>query len=418
MSDMNWPALYARRAERMKASEIRELLKVLDQPDIISFAGGIPDPALFPAEAVRAAFAEALRDGAGSHALQYSLSEGYGPLREWIVGHMARLGVACDAANILITSGSQQGLEFVGKLLLSPGDTALVTAPTYLGALQAFGAYEPRYDRLRLEGRSTPAAFRQTAEAGGSRIKFAYLVPDFQNPTGETVGRQARERLLDLAAELGIAVIEDAAYQALRFEGDEIPPVLALDISRAGSIEAARTIYCGTFSKTVAPALRIGWICAAKALIEKLVLVKQASDLHSATVNQIVMHRVAEAVHADQVSRARAAYRARRDAMLDALGRFMPPGVTWTRPEGGMFVWLTLPEGIDTEELLRRALREARIAYVPGRAFFADASVTNTLRLSYSLATPEQIETGLSRLGRLIADAGRGAMPSRAFATG
>ena len=419
MTEMNWPALYAGRAERMKASEIRELLKLLDQPDVVSFAGGIPDPALFPAEAVRAAFAEALRDGAAAQALQYSVSEGYRPLREWIAGHMARLGVACDADNVLITSGSQQGLEFLAKLLLSAGDTALVTAPTYLGALQAFAAYEPRYDPLSLEGRNaTPAAFRQMAAAAGSRIKLAYVVPDFQNPTGETVGRQARERLLDLAAELDIAVIEDAAYQALRFEGEPVPPVLALDIARSGSIEAARTVYCGSFSKTVAPALRVGWICAAKALIEKLVLVKQASDLHSATVNQIVMHRVAESVHAEQVSRARAVYRARRDAMLEALARFMPPGVSWTRPEGGMFVWLTLPDGIDTEALLGRAVREARIAFVPGRAFFADAAVTNTLRLSYSLASPEQIETGIARLGRLVADAGRRSAPVQAASAG
>ncbi len=402
----DWHGLFADRADRMRASEIRELLKLLDQPDVISFAGGIPDPSLFPAEAIRQATDAVLTDDRlRDQALQYSVSEGYLPLRRWIVRYMAGLGVACDPSNIVITCGSQQALDFLGKLLLSPGDTALVTAPTYLGALQAFNAYQPRYGQLTPGGGNrTPAAYRDAAAAAGSRVKLAYVVPDFANPTGITLDLTARERLSSLAEALGIAVIEDGAYSALRYEGVAQPPLLALDIARSGSIEAARTIYCGTFSKTLAPALRIGWICAARPVIEKAVLIKQASDLHSATLNQMVMQRVADAAYDSQLVKLRVAYGRRRDAMLAALTRSMPAGVAWTRPEGGMFVWLTLPEGCDGTRLLARAIEEARLAFVPGRAFFADESGSNTIRLSFSLASEAQLDQGLARLGRLISE--------------
>lgn len=407
MTPPDWTSRYAGRAASMGASEIRELLKLLDQPDIISFAGGIPDPALFPADAVRAAFDHALSDPArAGQALQYSVSEGYLPLREWIVRHMAGLGVPCGPDNVMITAGSQQGLDFLGKLFLGPGDTALVTAPTYLGALQAFNPYEPRYATLAPDGNEpAAAAAHSTAEAAtaaGSRVRLAYVVPDFANPTGETLSRAARERLLEVADALDVPLVEDAAYEALRFEGEAVPSLLALDAARAGGIEGARTIYCGTFSKTLAPALRVGWIAAAAEVVRKLVLVKQAADLHCATVNQVVMHRVAERTYDDQLVRVREAYRTRRDAMLAALSRHMPPGVHWTRPQGGMFVWVTLPEGADGAALLAEAVREARVAFVPGAAFFADRAGANTLRLSYSLSSPERIEEGIARLARLI----------------
>jgi DNA-binding transcriptional MocR family regulator len=377
-----WEPRYADRAKNMGASEIRELLKLLDLPDIISFAGGIPDPALFPIAEARAAYGEVLCDGgAGGAALQYSVSEGFQPLRQWIVGHMGRLGVPCDEDNIVITCGSQQGLEFLGRLLLSPGDTALVTAPTYLGALQAFSAYQPRYDELRPDK--------------GNRT-------DFANPTGETMSRQARERLLDLAAELDIPIIEDSAYAALRFEGEPIPAIQALDIARSGGLDAARTIYCGTFSKTMSPGLRIGWIVAGKPLIRRLVLVKQASDLNSANVNQMVMHKLVETTYERQVTAARSHYRRRRDAMLAALAEHMPAGVTWTEPQGGLFVWVRLPEGCDAAALLQRAVAEARVAFVPGGAFFFDGSGRNSMRLSYSLPDEATIREGIRRLAGLI----------------
>ena len=398
---MDWTQILATRTARMKASEIRELLKLLDQPDIISFAGGIPDPALFPTEAFRQAFDDALTRNATA-ALQYSVSEGYRPLRDWIVGQMANLGVPCTADNILITSGSQQALDYLGKLMISPGDTVLVGWPTYLGALGAFNAYEPRYDRLDPRSNQPAEAFAAAASATGGRVKFAYLSVDFANPTGETLALDARNRVLDLADTLDIAVVEDAAYQTLRYDGDAIPPILALEIARKGHIDQCRTLYCGSFSKSLAPGLRVGWVCGAAEVISRLVLMKQAADLHSSTINQITTHQVAATVFDTHVATLRTTYRTRRDHMLAALARNMPDGVTWTHPEGGMFVWLTLPPHIDAADLLARSLQTERVAFVPGRAFFADGSNGNTLRLSFSCATEAQIDEGIKRLGRLI----------------
>ena len=233
-------------------------------------------------------------------------------------------------------------------------------------------------------------------------MKFAYVVPSFANPTGETLPLSARESLLDLAAELDIPLIEDAAYAMLRFEGDPLPPILALDVARTGGIDRARTIYCGTFSKVLSPGLRVGWIVAGAPLIRRLVLIKQASDLNSSTINQMVMHRMAETAFASQVQQACSHYRCRRDWLLAALARHMPKGVTWTEPQGGLFVWLRLPEGCDGASLLERSLNEAGVAFVPGGAFFYDGRGRNTARLSYSLPDEPDIERGIARLARLI----------------
>ncbi|SEQ12891.1 PLP-dependent aminotransferase family protein [Thalassovita taeanensis] len=402
---MGLDTIFATRIARMKASEIRELLKLLDRPGILSFAGGIPDPALFPSDAFAAAFADVLSGNKAGQALQYSVSEGYMPLRQWIVGQMAAIGVPCTVDNILITSGSQQALDYLGKLFLSPGDTALVGWPTYMGALGAFNAYEPVYDQLSVNGNRSPASYAEAAEAAGGRAKFAYLSADFANPTGETVSRAGRENLLDMAAALDIAVIEDAAYQALRYDGAPVPPVLALEIERCGGIEAARTIYCGSFSKTLSPGLRVGWVCAAKPVISQLVLMKQAADLHSATANQMAVAEVAVQCFDTHIERVRATYKARRDAMLTALTREMPEGVTWSRPEGGMFIWLTLPAALDGATLLARALEVHNLAFVPGRAFFPDGSGGNTIRLSFSCADAAMIDDGMARLGAVIREA-------------
>jgi DNA-binding transcriptional MocR family regulator len=396
--------IFASRAMRMKASEIRELLKLLDQPGILSFAGGIPDPDLFPAEAFAEAFQGALSGGQQAQSLQYSVSEGYLPLKEWIVGQMARMGVDCDPDNILITSGSQQGLDYFGKLFLSPGDTALVTAPTYLGALAAFNAYEPRYDQLNLSGNRTAQSYRDGAAQNGGAVKFSYLSADFANPTGETVGQADRERLLDLAEDLQCAIVEDGAYQDLRYDGDPVPPILALEQAKKGTLDNCRTIYCGTFSKTLSPGLRVGWIVAARPVIAQMVLIKQAADLHSPTLNQMAVNTVARQQFDSHVEKVRAAYKARRDAMLRALKQYMPPGVDWTRPEGGMFIWITLPAGLDGAQLLARSLDSVKVAFVPGQAFFADGGGPNTIRLSYSVLDEAAIEEGIARLARLIAE--------------
>lgn len=401
---MQWTDILATRNSRMKASEIRELLKLLDQSDILSFAGGIPDPALFPKTAFAAAYADTLSAPHGASALQYSVSEGYRPLRDWIAGRMGQLGIPCSADNVLITSGSQQALDYLAKLMISPGDTVLVGWPSYLGALGAFNAYEPHYDRLDPLANRPAESFATKAKANGGRVKFAYLSVDFANPTGQTQSLAAREAVLDLAESLDIAVVEDAAYQALRYDGDPIPPILAREIARKGSIEAARTLYCGSFSKTLAPGLRVGWVCGASEIIRRLVLMKQAADLHSATINQIVTDRIARAYFDAHVATLCHSYKARRDHMLAALTREMPKGVHWTRPDGGMFVWLTLPPDIDAADLLATSLKTERVAFVPGRAFFADGSNANTLRLSFSCADKAMIDEGMHRLGRLIRD--------------
>lgn len=399
---MTLPQIFASRASRMTASEIRELLKLLDKPGLISFAGGIPDPALFPAQEFASAFARGLAPDQQAQSLQYSVSEGYLPLREWIAGEMAKIGVPCTVDNILITSGSQQALDYLGKLFLSPGDTALVGWPTYLGALAAFNAYEPRYDQLSVTGNRTANSYAAGAEAEGGRVKLAYLSADFANPTGETLDQRGRDALLDMTEELGCALIEDAAYQALRYDGEPVPPILATEIARKGSIEHCRTIYCGSFSKTLSPGLRLGWVVAAKPVISQLVLMKQAADLHTATLNQMAVHDVASRIFDSHVETVRNAYRQRRDVMLDALQQHMPEGVTWTRPEGGMFIWLTLAAGMNGAELLARSIDSVGVAFVPGSAFFADKSGENTIRLSFSLSGEDGIKEGIRLLGQVM----------------
>lgn len=401
-SPATWEEMFATRAGRMRASEIRELLKLLGRPDIVSFAGGIPDPALFPMEAVRAAYSELLaHPEGGPQSLQYSVSEGYAPLRAWIVGYMARRGVPCEIDNIVITSGSQQGLDYIAKLFLSPNDTALVQEPTYLGALQAFNAYEPRYDLL-FGADSSAAGYVRGAEAAGGRVGLAYVVPEFANPTGETLSEEQRRALLCLTAELGVPLIEDAAYEALRFDGEPLKPIAALALESCGDIEHSRVMYAGTFSKTVCPGMRVGWICAASEVVRKIVLAKQAGDLHSSTLNQMVVHHVIERTFDRHVQSLLPVYRKRRDAMLAALAASMPAGTAWTKPQGGMFVWVTLPESIDGAELLERSLADERIGFVPGGAFSPDGRVKNTIRLNYSLASEDVIADGISRLGALI----------------
>jgi DNA-binding transcriptional MocR family regulator len=400
----DWAARFSDRMARVRASEIRELLKLLDQPDILSFAGGIPDPDLFPIERIEDAYHQVLADPAlARQALQYSVSEGYLPLRQWIAERMTRDGMPCGADNIMLTAGSQQALDLLGKLLLTAGDTVLTARPTYLGALQAFNGYEPSYLDLP-EG----ALAGVTSEAFEGRCSGAigYFVPDFANPTGRSLTLSERNGLLDLAERLDMTLIEDAAYRELRFSGEPLPTLLGLDIARTGSVENARTLYCGTFSKTLSPALRIGWVCGPSAAIEKLVLLKQGADLHVSTINQMVAHQVVSEGYDQHLGRLRAAYGAKRQALLAALDRHMPPGVTWSIPEGGMFVWLTLPEGLDGKTLLERALAEERVAFVPGEPFFAETASRNCLRLSYSMPDDLAIDEGARRLGRLIERAG------------
>ena len=383
-----WTDRYSSRMTHVRASEIRELLKLLDRPEIISFAGGIPDPALFPTARIAALYGEVLAE-AGDQALQYSVSEGLTELRRWIAGRMSADGVACDEGHILVTAGSQQALDLIGKLFLDQGDTVLVERPTYMGALGAFNAYEPAYGDLGAEH--------------GEGGRLAYVVPDFANPTGRTLTRREREALLERARARDLVVVEDGAYRELRFAGEAEPSLIALDVARSGSIDAARTLFCGTFSKTVSPALRLGWVCGPRAVVDKLTLLKQGADLHASTINQMVAHRIVSEGYEAHLDRLRSHYRAQSGAMQTALARHMPLGVTWSHPQGGMFVWLRLPRGLDGAQLLRAALAEERVAFVPGAPFFAVDPDPSTLRLSYSLGGPDEVEEGVRRLARMIA---------------
>jgi DNA-binding transcriptional MocR family regulator len=400
---IDWMAAFAPRMREAKPSAIRELLKLLDRPGTISFAGGIPDPALFPRDEIAATSRRILAEQ-GAIALQYAPSEGYAPLRDHIAASLAAHGVAGTRDNILITSGAQQALDFVGRLFLSPGDEVLVARPTYLGALQAFNAHGPVFGPLPGSG-SNRAALGSGAGGGESgRARFGYVVADFQNPTGECLTLPERQALVANAAAMRLPLVEDAAYDQLRYDGDGLPSLLAIGAARAGGIDAAGIIQCGTFSKTIAPGLRIGWIAAPRPVIERLVVVKQASDLHASTLNQMIVHEVASTIGPAHLERIRETYRARRDAMLAALDRHFPDGARWTRPQGGMFVWVSLPERLDAEDLLPLALA-ARVAFVPGRSFHPDDSGRNTLRLNFSLNDEDVIAEGIGRLGAVMRQA-------------
>lgn len=389
------------RALRLETSEIRELLKLINREDIVSFAGGIPDPTLLPLDLVREAIDEVLANReTGCEALQYSASEGHEPLRSWIADYMMRSGVPCAPHNILITSGSQQALDFLGKLFVTPGDRILVTAPTYLGALQAFNAYEPNYGPLLPQDVDHPDG--EHGEGSAGRTKFAYVVPDFANPTGNTLDLATRQRILASALAGDYFLVEDAAYSELRFEGMPIPSIMSLGVAAASSIDGARSIYCGTFSKTVAPGLRVGWICAARTIIDKLVLIKQGSDVHTSTLNQMVVLHFVRRHFNDHVLRVRSVYAQRLSIMQECLAEFMPPSVSWTKPKGGLFVWVELPKELDTTKLLEQSIREEGIAFVPGQAFFARDPRRSTLRLSYSLAAEAPMRAGIERLAALM----------------
>jgi DNA-binding transcriptional MocR family regulator len=397
----DWQTHYARRAARMESAEVRELLQVFARRDITSFAGGIPDPSLFPTGHVAAAYAAVLGEPtrAGA-ALQYSVPEGHPALRAWLAADMTRRGTPCAPENVLVTNGSQQALDTIGRLFISEGETVLVSAPTFLGAVQAFNAYEARYDELPgPDSNRTPESFRGP---GGTRPKFGYVMPEFENPTGRTLTRAERLRLLDFADALDIPLVEDSPYETLRYSGAAVPLLISLAAERAGGIDACRVLHCGTFSKSVVPGLRVGWIIGPRAAIDRLILAKQAADIQTSTINQMVLAEVAPTVIAAQAEKVRPIYRGRRDAMLAALRAHMPAGVTWTEPEGGFFIWVTLPERIDTAKLLKRAVDVARVAYVPGNAFYASGGGRHQLRLSFSVTDEATIADGIFRLVALI----------------
>ncbi len=388
----DWESRFSPYGQRAGGAETRAFLRLVGQPGLISFAGGVPDSNLFPSNLIAEAHARIFADPKLSQtALQYSVSEGWAPLREWIAQYMRGKGVPCGIENILITSGSQQGLYLCGRLLLGEGDTVLTERPTYLGLLHAFAGNNPKYAPLSvLEGNERVSA------------KLAYVMPDFANPTGESYSVAARERLLAAAAKHDVAIVEDAAYTDLRYQGAPLPSLLALDAERNGGIEHSRVLYCGTFSKTIIPGLRAGWVIAASPVVQKMGLLRQAIDFHNSPLSQMVLTDVAARLPQSHIAMLCETYGARCAAMLRALSEFMPQGASWTKPEGGMFLWLSLPEAMDSSELLKEALAQG-IAFVPGAAFYPGEAKRNTLRLNFTACEPDIIREGIARLAKLIA---------------
>jgi 2-aminoadipate transaminase len=379
----------AQRAQRLNPSTIREILKLTERPGIISLAGGLPAAETFPVEAMAQATARVLRD-APREALQYAASEGYGPLREWVAQELAGQGLRVQAAQVLITTGSQQGLDLVGKVLIDPGSEVAVEQPTYLGALQAFAPYEAQF--LPLEG-DDEGPLPQALRAAG-RARFAYLLPNFQNPSGRCIPLQRRLALAEAAASAGLPLVEDNPYGDLWY--DEAPPQ---PLAAAAGDQA---VYLGSFSKVLAPGLRLGYVVAPAVLYPKLLQAKQAADLHTPSFNQRVVHEVVrEGFLHQHVPTIRSRYRAQRDAMDAALRRWLPAGCHWVRPGGGMFFWVTLPAGLDATALLPEAVA-AGVAYVPGAAFYSAEARAHTLRLSFVTVDVARIEEGVRLLGGVL----------------
>jgi 2-aminoadipate transaminase len=379
----------ARRAERMNPSIIREILKVTEQPGVISLAGGLPSPDGFPVEAMRAASERVLRE-APREALQYAASEGFAPLREWVAATLGAQGLDADPDQVLITTGSQQGLDLVGKVLIDAGSAVAVERPTYLGALQAFAPYEPEVVSVPCDDDGPLPG--ELGIAKGAR--FLYLLPNFQNPSGRCMSALRREQVTDAARELGLPIVEDNPYGDLWFDAAPPPPLSAR--WRDGSV------YLGSFSKVLAPGLRLGYVIAPKPLFPKLLQAKQAADLHSPGFNQRVVHEVIkDGFLRDHVPTVRARYKAQRDAMRAALEHHLPAGCRWNVPAGGMFFWLELPEGVDALALLPKAV-ERGVAFVPGAAFYADHAKANTLRLSFVTVPPAEIERGIALLAAAL----------------
>lgn len=396
MNNITFPL--SRRATTATSSAIREILKVTERPDIISFAGGLPSPEGFPIAKIREAY-ETVMTNHPKVALQYGPTEGYRPLREWVVNDFKKRGVEISIDNVLIVSGSQQALDLIGKLFIDEGSNVLLESPSYLGAIQSFNQYGPTYSAIPTdENGLVPEGLTDDI---AKNARFIYALPNFQNPTGRTLNLERRIALVKRCAELNLPLVEDDPYGELRFEGKELPGLFALSQQYGGTV-----IRMGSFSKVLAPGMRIGFIIAAPAIIGKMVQLKQATDLHTATVTQMAVYEAIKDGFLDEhLPKVRELYKRQCNYMLEALEEhFTGIDVTWTRPTGGMFIWLTFPKGVNTTELLARAVEEQKVAYVPGQPFFPTATepVTNTLRLSFVTVPEEKIRQGIAGLAKIF----------------
>ncbi|MBI5836709.1 MAG: PLP-dependent aminotransferase family protein [Candidatus Eisenbacteria bacterium] len=399
-----WGGRFAQRTEGMTSSVIRELLKLTEKPDIISFAGGLPAPDVFPLQEIQDATQRVLAER-GAIALQYAATEGYLPLRELLVRHMDRYGIQVKPENVLITSGSQQALDLIGKLMLNPGDRVLTEQPTYLGAVQAFSAYQARYVTVPIDEHGIRIEPLEDAIRVGP--KFLYLLPNFQNPAGVTMSLERRRRVVELANHYGTPIVEDDPYGQLRYEGEHVHSLVNVDAeyhhcAKGEGAFTGNVIYLSTLSKTLAPGLRIAWIVAPEEVIRRLVQIKQGADLHTSTLCQHIAYEVAKGGFLDRhVKRIRDVYGSRRKVMLEALRENFPAQVRWTQPDGGLFLWLTLPGHFDTMELLREALQEG-VAFVPGAPFYPNGGGGDTMRLNFSFCPPDTIREGARRLATVV----------------
>ena len=386
---------FANRIDSLRASDIREILKITQRAEVISFAGGLPAPELFPVEEMKQ-ISRLLMEESGRVALQYSTTEGYEPLRQKIAARIGRkFQTQASAEEVMITSGSQQALDFTGKLFLDAGDVVLCESPTYLAAISAFRAYQPEFIDVPTDDDGMIIEELERILATTDNVKLVYVIPDFQNPTGRTWSRERRRRFIETVSRYGVAVLEDNPYGELRFEGEILPSIKSMD--REGLV-----IGTGTFSKTFCPGMRIGWFVAAPPVIEKYVLIKQGADLCTSLRNQMEIDLFMELFDFEgNLVRLTELYRQRRNSMVAALEAMMPEGVSFTRPQGGLFLWVTLPERIKAIELLKRCL-EQNVAFVPGDSFFPNGGVENTLRLNYSNMPEDRIREGVARLAAAI----------------
>ncbi|MFD1715136.1 PLP-dependent aminotransferase family protein [Amnibacterium flavum] len=391
-----WYDLYAERTSGLAASEVRALFAVASRPEVVSLAGGMPFVSALPEDLIRAAFSDVM-SSQGPTALQYGSGQGVPALRERILDVMAEESIHASVDDVVTTTGSQQAIDLVAKLFLDPGDVVLAEAPSYVGAIGVFRSYQARTVHVAMDSDGLiPEALREAIareKAAGSTIKFLYTVPNFHNPAGVTLSADRRSEILEIARSNGILVIEDDPYGLLYFDAPPPPPIRTLDDEGV--------VYLGSFSKTLAPGFRVGWALAPHAIRDKLVLAAESAILSPSSFNQMVVNRYLETADwRAQIDVFRGVYRERRDAMLEALTEHLP-GLTWTNPNGGFYVWLTLPEGLDAKQMLPRAVTEL-VAYTPGTAFYADGGGRNEMRLSFCYPTPERIELGIRRLTTVI----------------
>lgn len=386
---------YARRAAGMSASEVRALFAVASRPDVVSLAGGMPYVQALPTDHVLEVVEAVLAERADV-ALQYGSGQGLPLLRERLTMLMREEGTSADPEDVVVTTGAQQALDLVGKILIDPGDTIVVEAPAYVGALSAFSAYEPRFLQIDLDDDGMVVDQLEEALLRGERPKFVYTVPNFHNPAGVTMSRERRERLIALCREAHVPIVEDNPYGLLRFEGESEPTLRSLD--------PRNVIYLGTVSKVFSPGVRVGWAVAEAGVLQRLVLAKEAADLCGSQFMMLVTERYLDGeLWRRNLERLVATYRSRRDAMLEAIAERFPADTTWTVPSGGFYVWVTLPSYFDTPSLLAAAV-ERKVAYVPGTAFYPDARGRDQMRLSFCYPTEEQIHEGVRRLGELLSD--------------